>query len=228
MMRLLWNWVRETARRDGRTKLIALLVAAVVLQIIRTNISERETFRVRVVPVQPQDARFTVVKVEPGEVRVTLRGSLEQLRALREEALVVKVPTRANPAGEGFEEVPLRRSQVEGMGSARVDALEQTQVRLEYEVEGTLRLSVARPVLLGTPLVGTAEVLWMETNVVVRGPMTQLRTLYDNAVPLATERIDVDGRVQSFTRRVRILPPADLGNVTVTPTENEVRVGIKD
>lgn len=227
MIRKSWQWLLTSARRDGRTKLMAAVVALVAFQIIRTNISEMETFRVRVVANQPHDGGFTVVKVEPSDVSVTLRGSRDQLRVLREDAMSVTVQARQIPANGGSETISLRRAQVEGIGYARVDSLEPSHVQLDYEIEGNVRLAVARPLLVGTPLVGTAEIGWTETNVVVRGPLTQLRTLYDNAVPLATEKIDVDGRVQSFTRRVRILPPPDIGNVSVTPSEIDVRVAIK-
>ncbi len=228
MMRNLWTWLLDSARRDWRTKLVALLVAVVGFQIIRANISEDETFRVRVVVTQPQEGGGVVVKVEPAEVRVSLKGSRDQLQSLREDSLIVKLTARQTGGvfGRG-QNVALRRAHLEGAGYARVDSFDPKYVRLVYEKKGEQRLSVARPLLTGTPLVGTAEILWAETNVVVRGPQAQLKSMFENAVQLATEKIDVDGRVQSFTRRVRILPPPDVANVTVEPSEIDVRVGIK-
>jgi len=139
----------------------------------------------------------------------------------------VRVSPGTAPAASGAETVALRPAQIEGHRQTRVTGIVPSAAELAFDIEGDVALSVARPKLRGAPLIGSAEVLWVETNVVVRGPLRQLTTLRDNAVQLATEEIDVDGRVQSFSRRVKILLPKDIGNVRVANDELEVRVGIK-
>ncbi len=220
-------WALRAVRRDTRAKLAALVVATIAFNVVRTTISEQESFRIEVTATLPQEGRFTVVKIDPGDVRVTLRGSRDQLRAIQREDLQARLTLRQAPPGGGYELVTLRSTHIEGRGYARVELIEPQQVRIEYDIEGEMALPVARPHLLGRPLIGRAEAIWAETNVVVRGPLQQLRTLHENAVQLQTEPIDVEGRVQSFTRRVRVLPPPDIGVLRVTPPEIEVRVGIK-
>jgi autonomous glycyl radical cofactor GrcA len=227
MMRLLRDALFRIAMRDGRTKVMALVVAAIAFHSIRNVISEERYFRARILPEMPQDAGVTVVNADPGEARVTLRGSRDQLNAIREEELVIKASPERSTSGSGSEYVALRPARIEGHRQTRVLNIEPSTVRLAFDVEGDVRLSVARPKLKGTPLIGNAEVVWAETNVVVRGPLNQLTTLRDNAVQLATEEIDVDGRVQSFSRRVKIILPKDIGNVRVGKDEVEVRVAIK-
>ncbi len=220
-------WLVQAIRRDTRAKLAALAVAVVAFHVVRTTISEQESFRIEVSATMPQEGRFTVVKIEPSDVRVTLRGAREQLRSIRSEDLQARLTLRQTPPDGGFERITLRSAHIDGRGHARVESIEPQQVLIEYDIEGEMALPVARPQLRGSPLIGRAETFWAETNVVVRGPFQQLRRLHENAVQLQTEPIDVEGRVQSFTRRVRVLPPPDIGAVRITPPELDVRVGIK-
>lgn len=238
MIRHYWDLLLKAAQRDFVAKLAALAIAIVVVWLIRRTISEEYTviLKVQTTPRKTEsvqesnlaDKQLTVMKIEPSEVKVTFHGSKEQLQALRRDTdnLQIRVaPPRFGVNSKDTVETRLRRSHVEGVGSVRA-TFSPKFITLRQEAEVTKVVGVAKPLMTGKPLVGRAQLIWSETNVTVRGPQTQLQTLEDKAITLSTEPIDVDGRVQSFTKRVRIIHPTDLDKAILEPAEIDVTVDI--
>jgi len=205
------------------TRVVALVIAIFTFYSIKKLISKEVDFWVEVLPMASDIAEGkTFVQSDPTEVRVTLQGSPEQLASVNKED--VKLMSRIREGTEGTNVlVTLERSWISGHGKTRVRKIEPNQATLLFDEKGEVELPIARPEIIGKPLIGEAEVIWSETNIVARGLKTTLRDLQANAIQVATEPIDVDGRVQSFKRRVKILWPQ---NITGAVSELEVPVQV--
>lgn len=215
--------------KDSPMKIIAVAVAIVIFSIVRMFISEKTTVtaKVEIVPTS-KDGALSVTKYEPAEVDILLSGTEEAIKNIRDEKVVVKVQPSGIPQKEDvdFENLKIEPKDVFGAGSARVVSLSPAVIHLEYDKEGEVSLPVRRPQLTGKPLLGTAELIWIETNVTVRGGMSQINLLRESGVELHTESIDVDGRSRGFTKKVKILKPSDSGAITLMPQEIDVKVAI--
>jgi YbbR domain-containing protein len=95
-------------------------------------------------------------------------------------------------------------------------------VALTFDREAEKVVQVVKPKTTGKPLLGRVDVEYEPKVVTLRGP--RLRLIDKETV--TTEPVDVDGRVQSFTRTVRVLPPGDTWVSQIDPAEITVRVNI--
>jgi YbbR domain-containing protein len=100
-------------------------------------------------------------------------------------------------------------------------------VKLTFDREIETTFAVAKPQTIGVPLMGKADLDYEPNAVRVRGPKRRLEELARSGNgQLTTEPVDVDGRVESFSKTVRIVPPADTWLSHIEPSEVMVKVGI--
>jgi hypothetical protein len=224
-------------RVDARTRLalwlrqnwpVALFSAAVAVTVfftVREAISYTET---RTIAVEVErESGLALMAVRPPAVQVTFRGSLNELRQLDRRAprLIVRAP-RSGPGG-GTERLRLRPRHLRGVAGLRVAALEPSVVEITFDHQGEREFPVAPPPLEGKPLRGRAVVAEHAPRTArVRGARLQLDQLHERGVVLQTEPVNVDGRVQGFTRQVRILPPAEAWMPEIVPAEVTVKIEI--
>ena len=81
---------------------------------------------------------------------------------------------------------------------------------------------VLKPTTSGAPLMGRVELDYEPKAVKLRGPKRRLQRI--SAV--SCEPVDVDGRVESFTRKVPVLSPGDTWVYQIEPKEITVEVTI--
>ena len=211
--------------KDWKTKIISLFVAIIAFYSIRSVISERKTF---IVPVEIVSSSTTTgvipVASTPAEVRVTLRGTREQLQDIRPAEL--RATPRIRPqGGVGSQNAKVRLAGVGKEFKIRVSEIDPPEVKVKFDILDDVTLDVEIPQLRGTPLAGTAVVEWPATQqVVVRGALTPLTELKNRQIKLPTEEINVDGFTQSFVKRVKVILPKDIGQVQVSPEDIEVSV----
>jgi YbbR domain-containing protein len=79
-----------------------------------------------------------------------------------------------------------------------------------------------KPRTLGKPLAGRAELDYDPKTVTIRGPARRLT----EQQTVLTEPVDVDGRVESFVKRVRVISPSENWLTAIQPAEITVRVSI--
>ncbi len=106
-------------------KLLALLLAILTLVSVRSVTREEATYLVPVQPVIPEGASFQVVEQDPVSVRVTLRGSREDLR--RVDTRYLKAVVHPSP-GE-HQTVRIRSRHLSGTYGTRVVGIEPDVVR---------------------------------------------------------------------------------------------------
>lgn len=204
-------------------KLLSVVLALVFFYTVRNTIGNVQTLSVPV-ELDLANKNLAVLRVDPLTVRVTFRGALSELRLLQESDLAVTVRPESKSAA-GWETIPIKPRDIRGR-RGRVISIEPSSVTVTYDQQVERELPVAEPTISGKPLRGRIEVEYTPKTVRVRGAELQLDQLIKDHVFLQTEPVDVEGRVQSFTRQVRVLPPGDIWLSGITPPEITVKVNI--
>ena len=209
--------LRHILLNNWALKVLALILALISYQSIKDTISFEVSFEV---PVEVDvEEGIAILNQDPRAVDVTFQGSQADLGQLSHGQMKIMLKA-TDPAGS--EIITLKRGDVEGAAGVKVVNIRPKEVHLTFDRESEKRVSIAKPKVRGVPLIGTVEIDYEPKSATIKGPKGKL----DNKNILDTEPIDVDGRVQSFTKRVRILPPADAMISTIEPSEVEVTVSI--
>ncbi len=203
-----------------RLKLLALALATASIYAIQRITNQQEEFEIPItvqmekgVAVLRQDARTAVI---------TCRGSFDDLKRFDPAQLrLIAAPRVSGVAGNA--QVPIGPKNVSGpLRGVSVIRVRPDIVNLTFDREITRTIAIAKPELAGKPLLGRAEVDYEPKIASVSGPKTQLTDLKI----LRTGPIDVNGAVDSFTQRIRILTDTESGVWAVEPAEISARVSI--
>jgi len=210
--------------RDWQWKLLSAAIAAVIFSTIRARISE--TIAIAVPVAVETDPGVAVASVDPLSVQVTFRGSSAGLQQLDRRDLAVLIAPHGMRDGETTAQIAVNRRRIRGAEGLQIVQVEPSSVRVRFDAQGTVSLPVAEPPLNGKPLRGTARVSYQPEKVEITGSKRALEELRNTGGQLQTLPIDVEGRSQSFTTRVRVLPPAGIVLSTIDPIEIIARVEI--
>lgn len=203
-----------------RLKLLALALATASIFAIQHITSQQEEFEIPIavqmekgVAVLRQDARTAVI---------TCRGSFDDLKRFDPAQLRLVAAPRVSGVA-GTDQVPIGPKNVDGpLRGVSVIRVRPGIVNLTFDREITRTIAIAKPEVAGKPLLGRAEVDYEPKIASVSGPKTQLADLKI----LRTGPIDVDGAVDSFTQRIRILTDTESGVWAVEPAEISAHVSI--
>ena len=213
---------------NGYWKLLSLVIAVLIYFTIRSDISH---VRVVSVPVET-DAETTkdgaaIWSVEPRSVQVTVRGAYSDVSQLAVSTLRCVVRPKQKKKNMPLDTVSVKigSSCMRGLQGVRAVKFEPNVVVVKFDVPISLQMSVAPPVLEGKAR-GTVQLVYDQTNAVVKGSRRLLSPLDVTKTQVQAEPIDVDGRSQSFSTRVRLFPPGDAVNAVVDPPDMVVNVVI--
>jgi hypothetical protein len=209
----------------GDLKVLSFLVAAIMFSLIRTTIGFTDTFPVPV-KVAVKAPGVAIRDQEASEVEVTLKGANEDIQKFDPSNLDIEVVINEVDPDVEFDLITLRRNDVKGVGKLRVRSITPDSILVNYDREVTTRLKLALPQLVGQPLLGKASISLKVADVIVTGPDSKLKLLRERNFVLPTESVDVNGKTQNFTKKIRVLPPADSGISSVTPSEVEAEIEI--
>jgi len=206
-------------------KALAVIAAAVTYYAIREETGYEVDYEVPVtVKMEPGVA---IREQNPMAVRVRFRGSQEDLLRLDHRKLQVVVSPAADDRERAEAEIAVRPGDVRGVEHVRTLRVDPAVVRLGFDREISMTAVVAKPKTVGTPLVGKAEVEFDPQTVHLRGPKRRLDELKkDGQIVVQTEPVDVDGRVKSFVRQVRVVPPGDTWVSQIDPMTVTAKVSI--
>jgi len=215
---------RRRLLADGRWKLAALVAATLVFYAVRSRISYTSTVTV---PVEVErEPGLAVLSAEPFSVRVTFRGAFADVQALNNREMRVRLKPHAGASG-GSERVRVRSGDIrDRQPGARVTDIQPSTVLLTFDRQGQVVLPLAEPVVEGKPLRGRVELDYAPRTVTVNGAQRQLEAMKEQGYRVQTEPVDVDGRVQSFTKTVRLVPPAGVWQADLAPPQATVKVNI--
>lgn len=211
--------IKTVLLNNWALKVLALILALITYQSIKDAISFEVPFEV---PVEVRvEEGIAILDQNPRSVEVTLQGSREDLRQLSQGQMkVILKPKATNPSGS--EVIIIRPGDIDGASGARVVNIRPKDVTLTFDRESEKKVSITKPKVRGAPLIGKVELDYEPKTATIKGPR---RRIDENSF-LETEPVDVDGRVQSFTKRVKILAPADAMVTKIVPNEVEVKVSI--
>jgi len=203
-------------------KILALLAAIVSWMAIQETIS----FEVAV-PDIPLEIRvgegWAVLRQSDHTVRVTFKGSQDDIRQMDPKQIkaIVNLPTNSI-AGSG--EIVVELSAIKAPRNVRPIRVEPERVQVSLDREQEKKVPV-KSRAVGKPFCGEVEALICEPAIVtLRGPAQQLwQTEW-----VYTESIDVEGRVEGFTKRCRVLMPSDAWTPIIEPPEVQVNVMISE
>ena len=212
---------------NGYWKLLSLVIAVLIYFSIRADISH---VRVISIPVETEfdaeDGGVAIESVEPRSVQVTLRGSYADVNQLTlSVARCVLRPRQKKSLLLDTISLKIRSSNLRGVRGVRVVKIEPNEAVVKFDVPMMLTLPVARPVEVGMAR-GRVQLLYDQTNAVVRGSRRQLSQMDKDKAQIQPESIDVSGRSQNFVTRVKLLPPGEAINAVVDPPEMVVNVQI--
>ena len=201
------------------TKLLSIALAVITWYSIRDAIS----FEV-VVP----DIRLDIQVKEGTAILyqsvttadVTFRGAQEDIQLIDPRRIHVVVDLRGESAGS--EQVPIAPDHVEGARGVRAIVVKPNTLMVTLDRESEKRVQV-KGMFSGKPLLGQVEsVVCDPVTVELRGPAGKLAATDF----VRTEPVDVDGRIQSFVKRSRVLPPSDTWVAHIDPPDVQVKVNI--
>jgi len=212
---------------NGYWKLLALVIAVLVYFSIRSDISHMKVVSVPVEVVNESDTGDAAVwSVEPRSVQVKIRGSYNDINAIADLNLncVIRARHKSSSILETVR-VKVRSGNIQGVRNARVVKIEPSVVEVKFDIPTSITLAVAPPVVEGNAR-GTVKLSYDVTNAVVTGSQRLLSNLDVKNTLIQCLPIDVSGRLESFTARLRLVPPGDASNVKVVPPDMVVNVRI--
>lgn len=213
-----WQRVVGMVRHNWGLKSMALLMGLVSWYVIQDAIS----FEVVIPDVRLQfqvHEGMAILNQSASTVDVTFRGSQEDIQRLDPRRLqaIVDLENEKSPRPK---EITLTSDIIRGVRGPRVVALHPARVHVTLDQQAEKRVPV-KGRTTGTPLLGEVGAVVCEpSTVVLRGPAAKLRT----TECLYTQPMDVDGRVESFARRVPLQPPGDNWVAQMDPAEVQVKV----
>lgn len=203
-------------------KIVSVLLAVVSWFAIRETIS----FEISMpgVPLQIRTAEgWAVFRQSDNTVTVVFRGSQEDIRLLDRNQIKAVIDLRANTVA-GAQDVPLGPHFIEGARGVRVLEVDpkSVQISLDHEAE---KMVPVKGRTAGNPFSGEVEEIVCDPAVVrLRGPAQQLQ----QTEWVYTEPVDVEGRIEGFSKRRRVLPPGDTWSPKIDPSEVQVAVVITE
>lgn len=203
-------------------KLLSLLLAITVWFVVSTPRREPVSERAFAAPLSlvrmPREMAITTQV--PDSVTVRLRGRASELRSLSSQNLEVTLDLNWVTPGEA--NITMGRQAINVPPGIEVVAMEPSKVRFRVEQVRQKLVSV-RPLLIGQPPRGyiAGDPTVNPDHALVQGPISLVRNLED----VATERIIMTGRTDSFVQNVSIVTDSPLVRV-IDPTLTQVLVPI--
>ena len=217
------NWLKQLFVNNWALKLLSIVLAALSLHAISGVTGFEVTYEV---PVRVEvEEGIAILDQYPGSVLVTFRGSQDDILALGLVQNQIRAVARPDEADLGESvKVDVVSARIEGASGVKVVKVMPESVAVTFDREVEKTFPVARPQTIGSPLIGKVELDYEPRFVKIRGPKLRLEEQEKKVVQ--TEPVDVDGRVKSFSKRVRVLPPIDTGVSRIEPSEVTVKVNI--
>ncbi len=225
MRKIKFKWITGFFTSNSKLKLLSLLLGILTFYAIRGATSDETTIEIPV-NIRMEEEGIAILERDPSSVKVTFRGSTEDILRLAQKHIKAEVkavikPKAKNPTGS--EQVNINPRNIAGTGGGvRVVNIEPRSVIVALDREVEKEFLVAEPETIGEPLLGKVEISYEPRTVRIYGPK---RRLEEAKNVVATEPVRVEGRVESFTTEVRVIPPITWGS-EIDPETIDVNVRI--
>ena len=224
--------LRKWLRANWLSLLISVILAAIVYYFIHERpaleFDRNVAVRVRKVP----EGRRVVA--DPSEIKVTFRGSREDMNAIEMSPPTIDVSYPKFGISTNVTTLKVSQRNVElsglrGSGAASVVRLAVGEVRLKEDIRISLDFKIEPPVIKGIPYGGRiAEIVSYEPkSVQVTGGGGKLGLWEQNSKQLRLGEISVEGRADSFTATPAILPPRDDDGIDIQIAKATAKVEVQ-
>ncbi len=199
---------------------LAFTVWFVVSAPRRENVSERAYAVPLSLVGMPRD--LVITTSVPDTVSVRLRGRVSDLRSLSSQNLEVPLDLRTVVPGDIT--YTIRPQLINVPPQAEVVSIDPNKVRFRVE-QVRQKIVPIRPFLVGQPPAGHAvgDPTVSPDHALVSGPASQIRNLSE----VATERVIMTGRTETFTQTVAVVSDSSLIRV-INPLLAEVTVPLTE
>ena len=219
-------------RKDQLGKLCCLLVATTAYYYIRSGGLDTTCFKVSVTPVitsdssdspdkpdKPNKPRVSILRTDPEEVVVTIRGFKDAISAIntRESRQItpsVQYEDKAKDSNTAT--IKLRPKMFTQFVSGDIDSikLDPDTVTVTFDEDVTIDVPVKKPATVGKPVFEPYElVIDCPDTISVSGPKSVLGTYpkeYFERHPFKTTSIDLANRTDNFETTVQIIPGSNM------------------
>lgn len=213
------EWLRNLLLKNWHIKLLSLIVATISYYAIISATSFEVVYEVPV--IVEVEKGIAILEQDTRILHVTCRGAQDDHKRVDPKQIRAVVRPR-NTQKTGAQPIAVDARNIEGLRGLRVISIRPGTVMVSFDREAHRQAAVMEPQTVGSPLIGRVKLSYEPKVVTLAGPRRRLEgkdTVY-------TEAIDVDGRVESFTKKVRVLPPSGVGLTSIEPAEIEVNVEI--
>lgn len=201
-------------------KILSLLLAIAVWFSIRQTINDQITLDSVPLVINVDDG-VAILQQTTDSVEVDLRGSQEDLQRIDRRQIKAVVELRGKAAAETAV-VKIEKGDVRGARGVTVERVSPSTIHVILDIE-TQKTVPVKARTTGKPLVGEVEELVCDpVSVIIKGPARNL----SDVEWLFTEPLDVDGRVESFAKRCRIMAPNNTWTPKIEPADVQVKVRI--
>lgn len=212
--------MRDMLLNNIRVKIMALVLAVASWYAIRDTINHESV--INNVPVEFKIGEgWAILHQSADSVKITVRGSQDNIRLIDSKQVKVVVDLRANDTTGSFP-VPLAVGDIRGMRNVRAVHIEPEVIQISTDRESEKSVPV-KCRTTGKPFGGEVEKTTCDPAVVrLKGPAQQLA----QTEWVYTEPLDVDGRIESFSKRCKVLPPSNTWTPVIEPAEVQVSAQI--
>lgn len=191
-------------------RVLSLALAFVLWVVVSAPRRERVSERAFAAPLSVVDmpSQLIITTPVPDTVSVRLRGRESALRALSSQNLEVTVDVSWAAAGEAT--ITIRPQAINAPPDVDVVSIDPNKLRFRIEPLRQRAVPI-RPLLVGFPSSGLApgDPAVVPDQALVSGPASQVRNLGE----VATERIIMTGRTETFTQNVAVVSDSPLVRV---------------
>jgi len=212
--------MREALLNNIRLKVLALVLAIASWYAIHETINYEIIISNIPVEIKITDG-WAVLRQSSDSARVTFRGSQENIRLIDNKQVKVLLDLRTNSVAGSFD-VRLQVYNIKGAHGVRAVRIEPEIIQISTDRESEKTVPI-KSRIAGKPFAGEVEKATCEPAfVLLRGPAQQLA----QTEWVYTEPVDVEGRIESFVKRCRVLPPSNTWTPVIEPSEIQVNVQI--
>lgn len=213
------NQIKNLFIKDIGLKILAILLAVVTFYGIQREISFEISYDI---PLEIDvKSGVAVLDKETESIHVSFRGAPEDLGKLDQKLLKIKVKPHTDSVS-GTQVIDINTRNIDGARGVTIASIKPSSVMVTFDHEVQKSVFIEKPTIQGSPLLGRAELEFSPKIATVSGSHKRLSDLKS----VTTEPVDVDGRVESFNKTIRILIPGGKGNIKVAPQEVQVKVNI--
>jgi YbbR domain-containing protein len=202
--------------------LLSLFLAFVVWFVVSAPRRESASERAFAAPLSliGMPRELVITTPMPDAISVRLRGRVTDLRSLSSQNLEVTVDLRWAQPGEA--EITLRPQAINVPPSVEVISMDPTKIHFKVE-QLRQRAVPIRPFLVGQPPAGfiAGDPSIYPHEALISGPASQVRRVSE----VATERIIMTGRTDTFTQNVAVVSDTPLVRI-IEPLTTQVTVPV--